>query len=60
VTASIDLRSARPARRTLSTASALLLTIGGIILVAVILAVALGAVLLTGAMVFGAGLIDLV
>ena len=58
--ASLDLRPDAPARRALSTTGALLLTIAGNMLVAVIAAAALGVVAVAGVLVFGAGLLDLV
>jgi hypothetical protein len=58
--ASLDLRPVAPARRALSTTGALLLTIAGNMLIAVVVAAAVAGVAAAGVLVFGAGLLDLV
>lgn len=60
MTASLDIRPASNDRREPSTTAALVLTIAGNMLVAVILGAALAAVALAAAVVFGAGVLDLV
>lgn len=60
MTASTELRSVLTARRERSIASALVLTIAGNMLVAVVLGVAVAAVAVAAVAVFGAGVLDLV
>lgn len=60
VTASVNTRPVAVGRRTPSVAAAFMLAIAGNILVALILALALGAFVLAAAAVFGGGLLAVV